>query len=218
MAGLAGVQQRIGDFGQANGLDSGAVQKVLGSNFAYVEETRFDKKSGVMTFKVTPSTMADKMFTSGTLRMQSLGEHRCRRRADEPVQNHRHPRSHSADVRDQALELVFGTVGGEISNLRLEGQHLVGSGIHDGGAKVKDALRVAAPVQREFGGIGVQTHAQKRLVQVLRIAQLLGKCGAVRAHRDIVGGDFSADGRGLHEHGRGRSLRARHYGHPQPGK
>lgn len=57
----------------------GAVQKVLGSNFAYVEETRFDKKSGVMTFKVTPSTMADKMFTSGTLRMQSLGEHRCRR-------------------------------------------------------------------------------------------------------------------------------------------
>lgn len=59
-----------------------AVQKILGSNFGYTEETRFDKKAAVMTFKVTPSTLADKLFTTGTMRVEALGGNRCRRVID----------------------------------------------------------------------------------------------------------------------------------------
>ena len=59
-----------------------AVQKVLGSNFRYTEETRFDKKSGRATFKAIPSTMADKLTTEGTIRMESLGPNKCRRIID----------------------------------------------------------------------------------------------------------------------------------------
>ena len=156
------------------------------------------------------STVAHKRFSrillSGVADVAALG-----------VQDHRHARSCLADVGDQALELVLRAVGGEIGNLGLEGQHLVGGGVDDGSAKVKDALRVAAPMQGEFGGIRVQTHAQERLVALLRIAQLLGKCGTVRAHRGILGRGFSAGGRGPRAHGRGRSLLPRRCAHRPPG-
>lgn len=59
-----------------------AAQKVLGSNFRYVEETRYDKKTGKMTFKAIPSTLADKLTTVGVLRMEALGANRCKRIID----------------------------------------------------------------------------------------------------------------------------------------
>ncbi|MEZ4394880.1 MAG: DUF2505 domain-containing protein [Polyangiales bacterium] len=59
-----------------------AVQKVLGSNFRYTEETRYNKKAGTMSFKAIPSTLADKLTTTGVLRMEALGPNRCRRIID----------------------------------------------------------------------------------------------------------------------------------------
>src|SRR5256885_9500197 len=38
----------------------GAVKKVIGDRLAYTEEGSFDKKTKRYTFKVTPSTMAEK--------------------------------------------------------------------------------------------------------------------------------------------------------------
>lgn len=57
----------------------GPVQKLLGSNFQFTEETRYDKRSGRAVFKGIPSTMADKMKTDGTMRVEALGASRCRR-------------------------------------------------------------------------------------------------------------------------------------------
>jgi len=59
-----------------------AVQKVLGSNFRYIEETRLDKKTGRGTFKAIPSTLADKLTTEGTFRLEVLGPKRIRRVID----------------------------------------------------------------------------------------------------------------------------------------
>lgn len=56
-----------------------AIQKVLGSGFRFTEETTFNKKTRVATFKGIPSTMADKLKTSGTLRCEAVGANRCRR-------------------------------------------------------------------------------------------------------------------------------------------
>lgn len=57
----------------------GPVQKVLGSNFQFTEETRYDKRSQRGSFKGIPSTMADKLKTEGTMRCEPLGANRCRR-------------------------------------------------------------------------------------------------------------------------------------------
>ena len=181
------------------------------SALAWITQIRLDRiKTHIGRQSDSIGTVAHKRFgrvlLGGVADVAALG-----------VQNHRHPRSRLAYVRDQALELVFGAVGGEVGNLGLEGQHLVGGGVDDGCAEVKNALRVAAPMQREFGGIRIQAHAQERLVEVLRVAQLLGKCGALRAHRCILGRGFSAGGRGPRAHGRGRSLPLWHCAHQPPG-
>jgi hypothetical protein len=59
-----------------------AVAKLLGSNFRYTEEAVFDKKSKVMTFKTTPSIMADKVKNEGSVRIEVLGPNRIRRMVD----------------------------------------------------------------------------------------------------------------------------------------
>ena len=60
----------------------GPVQKLLGSSFSFVEEGRFDKTSKVWHWKMIPSTMADKLRTEGTIRVEPAGEGKCRRIAD----------------------------------------------------------------------------------------------------------------------------------------
>ena len=59
-----------------------AVAKLLGPNFRYTEEAIFDKKTKVMTFKTTPSIMADKVKNEGTMRVEVLGPNKIRRTVD----------------------------------------------------------------------------------------------------------------------------------------
>ncbi|NOU29027.1 MAG: DUF2505 family protein [Polyangiaceae bacterium] len=43
----------------------GPVQKLIGDKFSYIEDGKYDTKSGRYTFKVTPSTAGDKTKTAG---------------------------------------------------------------------------------------------------------------------------------------------------------
>jgi hypothetical protein len=60
----------------------GPVAKLLGDNFRYTEEGRFDKATQVWTWKIIPGTMADKIRQEGTLRLEPIGDSKVRRIAD----------------------------------------------------------------------------------------------------------------------------------------
>ncbi len=57
----------------------GPVKKVIGDRLAYTEEGTFDKKTKRYSFKVTPSTMADKTKVSGELWVEKIGDKKIRR-------------------------------------------------------------------------------------------------------------------------------------------
>lgn len=57
----------------------GPVKKVVGDKLAYTEEGTFDKKSKRYTFKVTPSTMAEKSKINGELWVEKLGDKKIAR-------------------------------------------------------------------------------------------------------------------------------------------
>ncbi|MBX3211644.1 MAG: DUF2505 family protein [Labilithrix sp.] len=57
----------------------GALKKVIGDRLAYTEEGTFDKKTKRYSFKVTPSTMADKTKVSGELWAEKIGDKKIRR-------------------------------------------------------------------------------------------------------------------------------------------
>lgn len=57
----------------------GPVKKVIGDKLAYTEEGTFDKKSKRYTFKVTPSTLADKTKVNGEMWTEKLGDKKIRR-------------------------------------------------------------------------------------------------------------------------------------------
>lgn len=57
----------------------GPVKKVIGDRLAYTEEGTFDKKSKRYSFKVTPSTMADKTKVTGELWAEKVGDKKIRR-------------------------------------------------------------------------------------------------------------------------------------------
>jgi hypothetical protein len=59
----------------------GPVKKALGDKFSYVEEGTYDKTTHRYTFKVTPSTMADKAKTAGELWTESIGDKKIIRHA-----------------------------------------------------------------------------------------------------------------------------------------
>lgn len=59
----------------------GPMKKAIGDRLAYTEEGTFDKKSKRYSFKVTPSTMADKTKVSGELWCEKLGDKRIARMA-----------------------------------------------------------------------------------------------------------------------------------------
>jgi hypothetical protein len=50
-----------------------AVKKVLGDKLSYLEEGQFDKKTKKYTFKVTPSTLADKTKVMGEMWCEEKG-------------------------------------------------------------------------------------------------------------------------------------------------
>jgi Protein of unknown function (DUF2505) len=64
----------------------GALQKLIGTGFRYVEEGSMKKAEGIWRWKMTPSTLADKLFTSGIVRTEPLGEGRLRRVAEMNVE------------------------------------------------------------------------------------------------------------------------------------
>ena len=60
----------------------GPVAKLLGSNFRYVETGSMSKPERIWRWNMTPSTLADKLFTSGVVRAEAIDENRTRRFAD----------------------------------------------------------------------------------------------------------------------------------------
>jgi hypothetical protein len=56
---------------------AGPVKKVIGDRMSYVEEGTYDRKTGKYTFKVTPSTMPEKVKTVGEIWCEDKGENRC---------------------------------------------------------------------------------------------------------------------------------------------
>ena len=52
----------------------GPVKKVIGDRLSYVEEGTFDKKTKRYSFKVTPSTMAEKTKVAGEMWVERLGD------------------------------------------------------------------------------------------------------------------------------------------------
>lgn len=60
----------------------GPVAKLLGSNFRYTEEGTFNKAKKLWTWKMTPSTLADKMRNEGSMTIEAIGDSRVRRIAD----------------------------------------------------------------------------------------------------------------------------------------
>lgn len=56
-----------------------ALKKVIGDKLAYVEEGTFDKKTKKYTFKVTPSTMAEKTKINGELWVEKVADKKIRR-------------------------------------------------------------------------------------------------------------------------------------------
>jgi hypothetical protein len=59
-----------------------AVSKVLGSGFGYVEEGRFDKSTKLYRFAIKPTTLAEKLKTEGTVKVEAKGADKCTRIVD----------------------------------------------------------------------------------------------------------------------------------------
>lgn len=57
----------------------GPVAKLLGDSFGYVEEGSMDKKAKVWKWKLTPSTMAEKLRQEGSLHLEPIGDNKVRR-------------------------------------------------------------------------------------------------------------------------------------------
>ena len=60
----------------------GPVAKLLGASFTYTEDGTFDKASKVWRWKTMPSSMGDKVKSSGTVRVEPRGAGKCRRICD----------------------------------------------------------------------------------------------------------------------------------------
>jgi hypothetical protein len=59
-----------------------AVQKMLGGSFSYLEEGTFDRATKVFRWKSTPSALAEKVKTGGTVRAEPAGPGQVRRICD----------------------------------------------------------------------------------------------------------------------------------------
>lgn len=62
-----------------------AVQKLFGPGFRYTEEGSMSKSEKIWRWKMTPSTLADKLFTSGSVRVEAIGDDKVRRIAEMTV-------------------------------------------------------------------------------------------------------------------------------------
>ncbi|EYF07564.1 DUF2505 domain-containing protein [Chondromyces apiculatus] len=57
----------------------GPVAKLIGPGFSYIEEGRLNRSTKVWSWKMTPSTMADKLRQEGTMRIEPVGDKKVRR-------------------------------------------------------------------------------------------------------------------------------------------
>lgn len=64
----------------------GAVQKLIGANFRYMEEGSMTKPERVWRWKMTPSTLADKLSMTGSVRVEPIGDDKVRRIAEMTVE------------------------------------------------------------------------------------------------------------------------------------
>jgi hypothetical protein len=64
----------------------GPVAKLIGPGFRYTEEGSMTKSERVWRWKMIPSTLADKLFTSGTVRVEAVGDSKVRRIAEMNVE------------------------------------------------------------------------------------------------------------------------------------
>jgi hypothetical protein len=64
----------------------GPVAKLLGDSFGYEENGTLDKATNVYRWKMTPNTMTDKLFTSGVVTIESLGEGKVRRTSEATIE------------------------------------------------------------------------------------------------------------------------------------
>lgn len=64
----------------------GPVAKLIGPGFRYTEEGKLDKAKWIFRWKLQPSTLADKLFTSGTVRAERIGDTKTRRIAEMTVE------------------------------------------------------------------------------------------------------------------------------------
>ncbi|MFO0552449.1 MAG: DUF2505 domain-containing protein [Polyangiaceae bacterium] len=60
----------------------GPVAKILGDSFGYTEEGSMDRKAKVWKWKLTPTTMADKMKQEGKLHLEPIGDNKVRRHVE----------------------------------------------------------------------------------------------------------------------------------------
>ena len=60
----------------------GPVAKILGDSFGYTETGTMDKKTKVWRYKLTPSTMADKIKQEGVMKIQPAGDGKVKRVVD----------------------------------------------------------------------------------------------------------------------------------------
>jgi hypothetical protein len=60
----------------------GPVAKLIGSNFSYIEDGTFDKATKTWRWKLTPSSLADKMRNEGSVRIEPVGTNKVRRVAE----------------------------------------------------------------------------------------------------------------------------------------
>ena len=63
-----------------------AIQKVIGDNFSYTDEVRFDKSTQTLRWQIRLSTFTDKTRNEGVLRVEPIGPDRIRRIADAEVE------------------------------------------------------------------------------------------------------------------------------------
>ena len=63
-----------------------AIQKVIGGNFSYTEEVRFDKQAQTVRSKLSLSTFTDKVRNECTIRLEPIGSDRVRRIADAEIE------------------------------------------------------------------------------------------------------------------------------------
>jgi hypothetical protein len=64
----------------------GPVKKVIGDRLSYVEEGTFDKKTKRYSFKVTPSSLAEKTKVTGEMWVEKLGDKKIARIAKMSVE------------------------------------------------------------------------------------------------------------------------------------